>query len=372
MDVPNLENSVGPGSRILMDDGKLELTVLDVSPEMVEARVVTGGQLSSHKGVNLPGANLSIPGFTEKDQADLAFGIQQGVDMVAVSFVRIADDIIKVRNRIESLSAQLAATPIIAKIELPEAIKNLHEIIHATDGVMVARGDLGVEMPPASVPTLQKEIILTANRHGKIVITATQMLESMIFSPRPTRAEASDVANAVFDGTDAVMLSGETAAGAYPIESIHMMDLIVRDAENHYDPWGHYHDLPQEADHNDALSITRAARELALDRDVAAIVVFTETGRTALYAAKSRCKVPILAFTPVQQTFQRLSMYWGVTPFLVPYANSVESMIAIVEEASTSLLLLHPGQQIVLISGLPVGAMRQPNFLLLHTIGEDY
>lgn len=372
MDVPDLEHSVGPGSRILMDDGKLELVVTDVTPDSVEARVLTGGLLTSHKGVNLPGANLGIAGFTEKDQADLAFGIQQGIDMVAVSFVRCAEDIEKIRNRINYLAPQAAATPIIAKIELPEAIKNLHEIIHTSDGIMVARGDLGVEMSSAEVPTLQKEMIRLANRHAKMVITATQMLESMIHNPRPTRAEASDVANAIFDGTDAVMLSAETASGDYPIQSVSMMDAIIRDAEQHYDTWGHYRDLPQEALQNDALSITWASRELAHDRDVTAIVVFTETGRTALYSSKSRPRVPIMAFTPVQQTYNRMGLYWGTQTFLVPYANSVESIIAIVEETLNTRKLLEPGQQIVLISGLPVGAMRQPNFILLHTLGADY
>ena len=370
MDVPDLEQAVAPGGRILMDDGNLELSVTAVSADTVEARVVTGGPLSSHKGVNLPGAHLTFPGFTTKDQSDLAFGIQQGIDVVAISFVRTGEDVQKVRQAIGQLSAKAQNTPIIAKLELPEAIENLHEIVHASDGVMVARGDLGVETSPASVPTLQKEIIRVANRHGKTVITATQMLESMIKNPRPTRAEASDVANAVFDGTDAVMLSGETASGSYPLESVRMMDAIVKDAELHFSDWGHTPDLPDEAIQSDALSITRAARELAHDRDVAAIAVFTETGRTALYASKSRPRVPILAFTPVQQTFQRLGMYWGVTPFLIPYASTVEGMLAHVEAAAVASLVLKSGQQIVLISGFPVGAMRTPNFALLHTIGN--
>jgi pyruvate kinase len=372
MDVPDLERSVSSGNRILMDDGNLELTVTKVTATSVEAQVVIGGALSSHKGVNLPGANLTIKNFTEKDYADLVFGLEQGVDMIAMSFIRTADDIKSLRKTIETLSPRQASIPIIAKIELPEAINNLHEIVHVVDGVMVARGDLGVEMSPSVVPTLQKEIIQVANRHAIIVITATQMLESMIHNARPTRAEASDVANAIFDGTDAVMLSAETASGSYPLESVAMMDAIVRDAEANYDIWGHYRDLPRDAKQSDALSITWAARELARDRDVTAIAVFTETGRTALLASKSRSNVPIIAFTPVQETYQRLSMYWGVTPFLVPYAHSVEQIISIVEETAVSQMILKPGQQIVLISGLPVGAMRQPNFTMLHTIGEDY
>jgi pyruvate kinase len=370
MDVPDLEQAVATGGRILMDDGNLEFCVIDVTPDSVEARVVTGGALSSHKGVNLPGAHLTFPGFTPKDQADLAFGIQQGIDVVAISFVRTGQDVENVRSAITAIAPLKANTPIIAKLELPEAILNLHEIVHASDGVMVARGDLGVETSPASVPTMQKEIIQVANRHGKTVITATQMLESMIKNPRPTRAEASDVANAIFDGTDAVMLSGETASGAYPLESVRMMDAIVRDAETHFAEWGHKHDMPDEATHSDALSITRAARELAHDRDVAAIAVFTETGRTALYASKSRPRVPILAFTPVQQTFQRLGLLWGVTPFLIPYASTVEGMLAHVEAAAVASLVLKQGQQIVLISGFPVGARRTPNFALLHTVGN--
>ncbi len=372
MDVPDLENSIQPGGRILMDDGNLELSVVKVSPHAVEARVVYGGILSSHKGVNLPDADLKIPGFTEKDQEDLEFGLEHGVDMIAISFVRTADDISIVRKRIEQLAPQQVNIPIIAKIELPKALDNLHDILHVADGVMVARGDLGVEMSLALVPTLQKEIIQQANRHGKLVITATQMLELMITNPRPTRAEASDVANAVFDGTDAVMLSAETAAGSYPVETVTTMNSIVCDAETHYDMWGHYRDVPKEVMQSDALSITWAARELAFDRDVAAIAVFTISGRTALFASKTRPEVPILALTPNQQTYQCMGLYWGVTPVLVPFANSVELLIAIVESTVTSQFNLQPGQQIVLVSGLPVGAMLQPNFLLLHTIGIAY
>ena len=376
-DVPDLEKSVRVGNRILMDDGALEIEVVGVHPNSVEARVVLGGPLKSHKGVNLPRANLTIPGFTEKDRADLEFGIRAGVDAVAISFVRSGADIEVVREAIQAfardVSPQAARTPIIAKIELPEAVENLHDIVHAADGVMVARGDLGIEMSPAEVPNIQKKIIETANRHAKLVITATQMLDSMINNPRPTRAEASDVANAIFDGSDAVMLSGETAAGKYPVESVAMMSAIIQEAEVHYEQWGHYMDFPDEvATQTDSLSITRAARELAHDRDVAAIAVFTETGRTALYMSKARPRVPILAFTPERITYQRLGLYWGVTPFLVPYATTVETMLAHVETAIMASSNLQPGQQVVLISGFPVGMMREPNFALLHTIGSNF
>jgi len=374
-DVPNLEKSVSPGNRILMDDGALEIEVVGTGPNSVEARVVIGGMLKSHKGVNLPRANLDIPGFTEKDRADLQFGIQSGVDVVAISFVRNAADVETVRQAARefahNLSPQSATIPpIIAKIELPEAVENMHEIIHAADGVMVARGDLGIEMSPESVPNIQKELIEIANRHAKIVITATQMLDSMIHNPRPTRAEASDVANAIFDGSDAVMLSGETAAGQYPVESVKMMDAIIREAESHYERWGHQIDFPDDVPQTDALSITRAACELAHDRDVSAIAVFTETGRTAMYMSKARPRVPILAFTPERRTYQRLGLYWGVTPFLVPFATTVEAMLAHVDTAILAASNLTPGEQVVLISGFPVGTMREPNFALLYTVGS--
>ncbi len=375
-DVPDLESSVTPGNRILMDDGALEIEVVGVEENSVEARVIQGGALKSHKGVNLPRANLKIPSLTEKDRSDLEFGLQSGVDVVAISFVRNGKDIETVRQTIlefsKDLGPQAARTPIIAKIELPEAVENLHEIIHAADGVMVARGDLGIEMSLQSVPNIQKEIIDMANRHAKVVITATQMLDSMIHNPRPTRAEASDVANAIFDGSDAVMLSGETAAGKYPVESVRMMASIIEEAEKHYHHWGLYQKFPDEVStHTDALSLTRAARELAHDRDVAAIAVFTETGRTALYMSKARPRVPILAFTPERTTYQRLGLYWGVTPYLVPFATTVETMLAHVETAILADSNLSPGQQVVMISGFPVGTMRDPNFALLYTIGSS-
>ncbi len=370
-DVPDLEKSVQPGNHILMDDGQLEIEVVKVEPDLVEAKVVLGGLLKSHKGVNLPRANLNIPGFTDKDREDLKFGLAAGVDVVAISFVRSAEDINTVRQAMEEFAPGQAPTPIIAKLELPEAIDNLHEIIHAADGVMVARGDLGIEMSPQSVPNIQKEIIETANRHAKVVITATQMLESMINNPRPTRAEASDVANAIFDGTDAVMLSGETASGKYPVETVTMMASIICEAETYYDRWGHYKLFPDEvAINSDALSITRAARELAHDRDVAAIVVFTMSGLTALFMSKARPRVPIMAFTPERRAFQRMGLYWGVEPFLTPYASTIEAMLSHVESAILASSELKAGQQVVIITGFPVGTATVPNFALLYTVGS--
>jgi pyruvate kinase len=370
MDVPNLARGVKPGSRILLDDGNLEMEVIRVDGEAVHARVVLGGLLSSNKGVNLPGAELGITSFTEKDRIDLEFGLKQGVDLVAISFVRTASDVETVRQAMRELAPHQQPLPIIAKLERPEALDNLHDIIHASEGVMVARGDLGVETSPAEVPIFQKKIIDMANRHAKVVITATQMLDSMINNPRPTRAEASDVANAIFDGTDAVMLSGETASGAYPVETVKMMASIVCQAENNADEYGHVFSQPDDAFQDDAYSITQAARELAHDRNVAGITVFTESGRTAILMSKSRPSVPIYAFTPNVETYRRLSSLWGVTPFLVPFASTVESMIASVEAALLSSTSVEIGKQVIVISGFPVGTARLPNFALLYTVGE--
>jgi pyruvate kinase len=367
MDIPDLTHNLEPGKRILLDDGNLELEISAIENGTIHTKVILGGTLTSHKGVNFPGAHLDIPGFTEKDHEDLIFGMQQKVDMIALSFVRSAKDIETVRQTMLALDPA-NTTPIIAKLELPEAIDNLHEIIHAADGVMVARGDLGVETSPARVPILQKEIIQSANRHAKTVITATQMLDSMIHNPRPTRAEASDVANAIFDGTDAVMLSGETASGGYPLESVQMMDTIVREAEEHFEEWHNNNAFPEEPTRDDAISMTRAARELAHDRNVAAVAVFTQTGKTALQMSKARPQVPILACTPDIETYQRMGIYWGVTPVLVPFTTTVEGLITIVEQAILEHSPLQPGEQVVVISGFPVGALCPVNFALLHTI----
>ena len=238
MDFRQLFDSVQASDRLLLDDGRLALLVVSVKENALEARVVVGGLLTAHKGINLPGVRLRIAGFTEKDEADLAFGISQNVDAVAISFVRSSEDVKKVRSAMERLSNGKRLPFLIAKLEKPEALDDLEAILDIVDGVMVARGDLGVELPPERVPALQKHIIQAANRRAKLVITATQMLESMITNPLPTRAEASDVANAIFDGTDAVMLSAESASGKYPIQAVQMMDRIVCEAESHFLEWG--------------------------------------------------------------------------------------------------------------------------------------
>jgi pyruvate kinase len=371
VDYQNLTKSVKPGGRILLDDGNLELRAIKIGDDFVDTEVVQGGILKPNKGVNLPGADLTFEALTDKDKIDLVFGLEQEVDAIALSFVRSAQDISRIKSEIACIAPDRMDTPIIAKLERPEALMNLHEIIHAADGVMVARGDLGVEMSPESVPIAQKEIIQSANRHAKIVITATQMLESMIQNPRPTRAEASDVANAIFDGSDAVMLSGETAVGQHPIKSVEMMDAIICQAETHIAAWGPG-EIKQSKDilQDDTLFITKAANELAHDKDVSAIAVFTSSGRTARMMSKGRPGVPILAFTPEERTFRRLPLMWGVIPHLVPHAESVEVMLAHVEAAIISATELKPGHEVVLIAGFPIGSMRPANFALLHTIGQ--
>lgn len=370
LDVPNLARAVNKGDRILLDDGNLELEVTGVIEDSVSAVVVLGGKLTSHKGVNLPGVDLKIPGFTEKDREDLEFGLQQGIDAVAISFVSRPEDVIVVKEAIREMAPNRIPPPVIAKLERPQAIANLEEIIQVTDGVMVARGDLGVETSPSSVPIFQKKIIDSAYHHAKFVITATQMLDSMINNPRPTRAEASDVANAILDGTDAVMLSGETAIGKYPIEAVRMMDSIIKEAEANYKEWGYQEKNRLEPTQIDAVAITRAAGELALDRNVAYIAVLTQSGKTALLMSKVHPTVPILAFTPEMETYRNLSLYWGVKPYQVPHATTIEDMVAFVEEAIIATTTIKPDDQIIFVSGLPIGDMRPPNFLLLHTIGD--
>jgi pyruvate kinase len=373
VDFRELFDSVHVGDRLLLDDGRVALEVVSVEGRLVHARVLVGGALSSHKGINLPGVKLRIAGFTEKDKADLAFGISQGVDAVAISFVRSAEDVKAVRAAIEELArggGKKVIPLLIAKLEKPEAMAELEAILDVVDGVMVARGDLGVELPPERVPSLQKHIIHAANARAKLVITATQMLESMIQNPLPTRAEASDIANAIFDGTDAVMLSAETASGDYPSEAVAMMSRIVKEAESHFEEWGSHQDGRMGLGESDAASMARAANALAKDPEVRAVSVFTMQGRSAWLMSKARPSKRILAFTPEQETFNQLAFLWGVQPHLSKFANTMDEMLADVD----AVLLrsgIQAGQQVVLICGYPVGAQRPPNMALLHTVGSD-
>jgi len=365
-----LPDDVRPGSRLLLDDGLMELRVEKVDGPDVHTRVVHGGILKEHKGINLPGVIVNIPSLTDKDRADLAFGVAQEVDYVAISFVRRPEDVANVKRALVEIDPRASKLPIVAKLEKPAALDNLDAIIEIADGVMVARGDLGVELSPQQVPTAQKRIIEAANRHRKIVITATQMLESMIEHPLPTRAEVSDVANAIFDSTDAVMLSGETAYGHYPVESVKMMAAIIGEAEGHVKEWGRWHGAT-ESTSDDSIALARAARELAHDRDVSAIAIFTLSGRNARIMSKARPDVPILAFTPEPKTHLRLALLWGVTPYLIPHADSVEAMLAHVEAAMLLNSPVRPGQQVVLIAGLPTNKLVPANFILLHTVGKS-
>jgi pyruvate kinase len=370
VDFRQLFDCVRATDRLLLDDGRLALEVLSVKDRhTLTAKVIVGGSLGSHKGINLPGIRLRITGFTEKDESDLAFGIGQAVDAVAISFVRTAEDVQKVRYAMERFSNGRRLPLLIAKLEKPEALDNLEAILDIVDGVMVARGDLGVELPPERVPALQKHIIRLANTRNKLVITATQMLESMITNPLPTRAEASDVANAIFDGTDAVMLSAETAVGKYPVEAVRMMDRIVHEAESHYLEWG-AQQMVAGLEHSDAASMARAAQALANDENVTAVACFTTQGQTAWLMSKIRPRVPIMAFTPQEETYQRLAFLWGVRPHRVAFVNSVEEMLDHLDAALMRSDVIQVGDQVVLVCGFPVGAIRPPNMALLHTVGE--
>ncbi|MCX5976828.1 MAG: pyruvate kinase [Coprothermobacterota bacterium] len=361
---PALAEDVKPGDRILLDDGLLELRVAAVAGGEVRTEVMHGGPLGEHKGINLPGVAVSAPALGEKDLRDLALGLQMGVDYVALSFVREAEDLRKLRRVIEAAGCD---TPIIAKLEKPEALDQLEEILEACEGVMVARGDLGVELSPEAVPIAQKRIIEAANRAAKPVITATQMLESMIEHPRPTRAEASDVANAIFDGTGALMLSEETAVGRFPLETIRTMNAIACQAEGELSHWGHrwarnsHTNLTSQA-------VAHAAVDLAEDLAVALIVAFTRGGATARYLAQLRPAVPILAFTPRPETYRRLALYWGVVPLCCVEVQGLEEMLVEVEKRVLGGGYAQPGQRIVLTGGLPVGSAAATNFLRVHTL----
>jgi pyruvate kinase len=371
VDFRQLFDSVRTTDPLLLDDGRLRLEVVSVKDRCtLTARVVTGGTLSSHKGINLPGVRLRISGFTEKDEADLAFGLAQGVDAVAISFVRSAEDVKKVRYAMDRFSKGKRLPLLIAKLEKPEALDKLDAILDIVDGVMVARGDLGVELPPERVPVLQKKIIRIANQRAKLVITATQMLESMITNPLPTRAEASDVANAIFDGTDAVMLSAETAAGKYPVDAVRMMERIVHEAEHHFLEWGE-EQVVSGFEQSDAASMARAAKALANDINVTAVACFTTQGESAWLMSKIRTRVPIMGFTPYIETARRLAFLWGLRPQLVPFANSLEEMLDYVDAALMRSDVVEVGDQVVMVCGFPVGAIRPPNMALLHTVGEE-
>jgi len=367
-DFAGLAREVEPGSRVLLSDGRIELRVRAVRGRDVECEVRNGGMLAEHQGINLPGAAVAIPALTEKDKIDLQFGLKQGVDVVALSFVRSADDI----RMAKSLMVEFGkSVPIVAKLEKPQAIERLEEILEVTNGVMIARGDLGVEMPPERVPIIQKQVIQRAGVWRKPVITATQMLESMTANPRPTRAEASDVANAIFDGTDAVMLSGETASGHYPREAVAMMARIILEAETSI---AQSPPVPRRRHETHRYSVAETICEsiahAAEDLPMRAIAVFTKTGNTARMLSKHRPKVGIYAFSRHLEVCNRMNALWGVHPVHKEGWESAESMLKTAENELLPKGLIQAGDVLGLVAGTKFmsGAT---NFMRLHTVGED-
>ncbi|MBI1955895.1 MAG: pyruvate kinase [Acidobacteria bacterium] len=358
-----LAKEVRQGDRILLSDGLIELRVLGAASGEVETEVVNGGVLGEHKGVNLPGVRLRVAALTPKDEADLRFGIQLGVDYVAISFVRRADDV----RRVKTLLAREIKTsiPVLAKLEKPEAVKNLDAILAVSDGVMVARGDLGVELPPEQVPLIQKEIIRKAGAAKIPVITATQMLESMTVEPRPTRAEASDVANAIFDGTDAVMLSAETATGRYPIAAVQMMARIAEQADEATQEQAILRrSRPLNIAETISESVVHATHMLA----VKAVVVFTRSGSTARMISKYRPPCPVYAFCHDEAIARRAALYWGVIPFAMPLTLDAEATLALAEANLLRRKLVSQGDILAVVAGSP-GQPGQTNLLKLIRAG---
>ena len=361
-----LPRDVHEGDSILIDDGMIELRVLYAEKDAVTCKVIQGGVLKEHKGINLPGIPVSVPSLTEKDKRDLEFGIRAGVDYVALSFVRYAKDV----KRIQAILAERkVAIPVIAKIEKPEAVSDLDSIVASADGVMIARGDLGVEMKPEEVPAIQKRIIKKAIAANKLVITATQMLENMIENPVPTRAEASDVANAIIDGTDAVMLSGETAVGKYPVKTVKMMSRIAEVTES--SAFMHYN-LPFERDPKDlvAHAIAQSAVAILQELDAKAIVVFSVSGKTTKLISKQRPAKPVFSFSPEIEVYNRLSLIWGITPFRIPSIDDAKKII----EAGLGVLLnrklLKKEDLIIIVTGLAL-KKGSTNMMKIHRVGHD-
>jgi len=365
-----LPNDVSGGDRILLDDGLLELEVLGVHGPDVRCRVIIGGTLKDRKGINLPGVKVSAPALTEKDKDDLEFCVKEKLDYLALSFVRQASDVLELKQILSAMGSDIR---IISKIEKPEAVVNFDSILEASDGIMVARGDLGVEIKPEKVPLIQKQIIRKCNAAGKPVITATQMLESMVGNPRPTRAETSDVANAILDGTDAVMLSAETASGKYPIEAVLVMVSVARDIENDpqlndrvFQPISEHNGLPRLAE-----AIGQAACRVAEGLNATAILAFTQTGSTPALVSKYRPALPIFAVTPSQAVRRRLALYAGVRSIRVEIKGDTESQIRSVEEAVLSAGVLTKGDVVVITMGSPLSDPGTTNLLKVQRLGSN-
>ena len=363
-----LAADVTAGERILIDDGRVTLEVTGVDGPRVRTTVIEGGMVSDHKGLNLPGVAVSVPALSAKDVEDLRWALRTGADVIALSFVRSGHDIEDVHRIMKEEDRRL---PVIAKIEKPHAVENLEDIVAAFDGIMVARGDLGVEMPLEQVPVVQKRAIKLAKRNAKPVIVATQMLDSMIENSRPTRAEASDVANAVIDGTDAVMLSGETSVGAYPVETVRTMSRIVEAAEEDILARG----LPPLTDRNKPRTqggaVARAAAEMGDFLGAKFLVAFTQSGDTVRRLSRYRSPIPLLAFTPDGATRAQLNLTWGVETFLGPRAGSTDAMVAQVDEQLLRLGRCRKGDAVVITAGSPPGVPGTTNLVRVHRVGED-
>jgi pyruvate kinase len=362
-----LPKVVAVSDRILIDDGLLELVVIGTEGCEITTRVVTGGLLQSNKGLNLPQAALSIPAITDKDREDLRFALSQGVDWVALSFVRTAEEVLELKGFIRELSAFGRPTPVIAKIEKPEAVDNIDSIIAAADGIMVARGDLGIETSPEAVPMVQKMIIRKCNQVGKPVITATQMLDSMIRNPRPTRAEASDVANAILDGSDAIMLSGETAAGKYPVLAVETMVRIAQEAERSHAELGS-RQLANRRGRTFAEAVAHASVETAIDLSAAAIVAPTVSGHTARTISRFRPPCPIVAVTPSPMVQRELMLFWGVYPLLSQRAATTDAVINDAVETAQRHGYVGEGDVVVVTGGSVEGGLGTTNLMKVHLI----
>jgi pyruvate kinase len=358
-----LPRDVRAGDRILLDDGNLELRVTGTDATTVRTVVVHGGALAEHKGINLPGVNVSSPALTDKDRVDLAFAVSQGVDFIALSFVRHPRDVEDAKTAVREAGGD---TPVFAKIEKPEAITRLDEILAQSDGAMVARGDLGVEMAPERVPTMQKLIIRKANEHLIPVITATQMLESMVHSARPTRAEASDVANAIIDGSDGIMLSAETASGEYPVEAVQTMVRIALEAEASFPP----RERRRRRVTNDSHAIAHAACHIAESMQVRAIAAFTRSGFSARIVSKDKPPVPVYAFVPDEAVARRLAMDWGVLATVMDFDRSTEEMMEAVEAELLATNVMQRGEAAIVVGGTPLGVRGRTNFLKIIRAGE--
>jgi pyruvate kinase len=357
-----LATDVHVGDRVLINDGLLELVVLDVAPPRVTARVLHGGPLTSHKGINLPGVSVSAPSITDKDREDVAFAVEQGIDYLALSFVRRAQDIAELRAMIPR------EILVIAKIEKDSALENIESIIRASDGIMVARGDLGVELPFEEVPLAQKRIISLCNRLGRPVITATQMLESMITHPRPTRAEASDVANAILDGTDAVMLSAETAAGQYPRLAVEAMNRIIAEVETHSASFQRDGQRSEDTAMSTEFAIAAACNAASRMLRAPCLIVFTKSGFSSRVVASQRPMVPILVLTDQPRTYRQLALVWGVIPELVPHCDSYEQMVRLALDVVRRRQLARTGDRVIVTAGVPFDVPGTTNMMKVETV----